>query len=231
MRIKALLVIVISATAAVTLLARKAPAPPRSARTTPVGEERRETPGKEDTPETARPRLVDATTGDPVAGAPLAFHVWPSIEPPETAVTDENGRFDIPQDDPWCVVVRADGYPPTMFYLFAEHMEFRLDRGESRTFTIVDEEGNPGSCAEVDVYGDHGLTLLFASERADGRGVVTLWLGGRETILVRLPGYAYEEAEGPLVVLKPGFSIGGQVVDSAGRPVEGACVRVSQGGG
>lgn len=226
---KILLVIVCTATAAVTLLGGEAPATPRSARAA-RGEDPREEPRKEGAAEVARPRVVDDKTGDPVAGARLAFHARGADA--VSGTTDEAGRFDFPEDDVWAVVVRADGYPPTMFHLSQERAEFRLDRGTIRTFTIVDEDGNPGAHAEVDVYGDRGLSILLSSEVADMRGVVTLWLGGRETVLVRLAGYAYEEAgDGERVVLHPGFSIGGQVVDTAGRPVEGASVLVTDGGG
>ncbi len=181
--------------------------------------------GDEEAPEVTRPRVVDAGSGAPVGGARLAFHGWRCEEPLATSETDERGEFDSPEDAS-VLVVRADGYPPTKFDVDSATTEFRLGPGVRRTLTIVDEEGNPCPYAEVSVYGGWHLWLLLSTEVADARGVVDLWLAGGETLLVHFPGFAYEEpGEGTVVVLHPGFSIAGEVQDSAGRPIEGVRVQ------
>ena len=227
---KGLLALAIGAAAAVALLGRDAPATARTARAATDTE----TPGdiRVEAPPEAPPRPRVVGTDGTVAGARLAFHAWGAEEPVATAETDGAGSFDLPGERAWAVVVRADGYPPKAFELEDDLKELRLDPGAIRRLAIADEDGNPGAHAEVLVYGDYALSLLLSRAEADGRGVATLWLGGSERILVKLAGYACEEAQGAdRLVLRRGFTIAGRVVDGAGVPVPGASVHLSQGGG
>jgi len=185
----------------------------------------------------ADPRVVDDATGTPVAGARVTLYqrcrVPRTALETDTYVTDEQGRFAWirrPVDD-W-LVVRAEGYPPATFYVSEIEPELRLSRGETRTLTIVDEDGNPGAYAQVEVHGDYGHMLRLYTECADARGLVTLRLTGGECILVRVRGYAVGSVtDSARVVLEPSFSIGGRVVDSTGAALGRAVVRISQGGG
>lgn len=228
---KSLLVLAIAAATAVSLLGGDSPATSRAARAAPLAE----IPGDirvEEGPPGAAPRPRVVGTDGPVAGARLAFHDWPAPEPVATAETDWTGSFDLPAESAWAVVVRAGGYPPKAFELEGAVPELRLDPGSARRLAIVDEEGSPGAYADIEVYGDYGLSLLLSRARADERGEAVLWLGGSERILVKLAGYAYVEADdGERLVLRRGFTIAGRVVDSAGVPVPGASVHLSQGGG
>jgi hypothetical protein len=174
------------------------------------------------------PRVVDDATGDPVPGARLAFHRRWEAEPFSLAVTDDEGCFDPGTAER--AVVRADGYP-TQLRAIEERGDLRLKRGVERTFTIVDDEGHPGAHAHVDVYGDYNLDILLSTAEADACGKVTLALIGSEAMLVRFRDSAYVEVRGDVVVLRPGYTLGGHVLDSAGRPVAGARVYVRQGDG
>ena len=226
---KSLLVLAAGAAAALLVLGQASPAVPRG--TMPIP---RETPPPafafpdEPPPEPPkRPRVVG--TDGPVA-ALLAFHAW-GVPEPQRAETDDAGAFDYPAEDARWVAVRADGYPPQLFEFDRDALELRLKPGKARTLTIADEDGNPGAFADIDVYGDDLLTIPFSTARADGRGVATLLLTGRETVVVRLAGYASALAEEGRVVLKPGYSLAGRVVDTRGVPIPGARVRAGGGGG
>jgi len=226
MGMRLLVVVACAATlATVTLLRGETSARPRAARERAPCEVMEEgARGEEEAPEVTRPRVVDALSGAPVGGARLAFHGWRCEEPLATSETDERGEFDSPEGASM-LVVRAEGYPPTPFDVGCATTEFRLGPGVRRTLRIVDEDKNPCPYAEVSMYGGWTPWLLLATEVADARGVAELWLSDRETVLVHLPGFAYEEpGRGTEVVLHRGFSIAGKVQDSAGRSIEGARV-------
>ncbi|HEX5136578.1 MAG TPA: hypothetical protein VFY93_06380 [Planctomycetota bacterium] len=226
---KSLLGFALAAVAALTVLGRESPATGRSPRATRAQVAAPAAQPADASPEpAARPRIVG--TDGPVAGARLAFFRRPDTVPVASAETDETGSFELPAARFSAFVARADGYPPKLFRPDEEGgREFRLDPGFAKKLSIVDEEGNPGAHADVDVYADGDLWLLFSSTRADERGEATLWLGGRESILVRLRGFATERVySDETVVLRPGFSIAGRVVDTAGAPVPGATIDVDR---
>lgn len=230
MGMKSLLGLALAAVAAMTLLSNESPATGRSARAaTHAVQPSGQAAAAETTPEPVRSPRVVGTDG-PVAGARVAFFRWRDTAPTVVTETDETGSFDLPEVEFRAVVVRAAGYPPKMFRHHEDLSDLRLDPGKIRKLTIADEEGNPGAYADVDIYGDYDLWLLLSSTRADERGVATLWLGGSEPILVRLRGYASRRiynTDEP-VVLRPGFSIAGQVVDTAGAPIPSATIDVDR---
>ena len=94
-----------------------------------------------------------------------------------------------------------------------EAKESESPRGEARTgLRIVDEDG-------VVV---EGATALPCE------------IHGRDTLLVRAPGYATRycgTATSQTVVLEAGFLVGGRVIDSAGTPLEGVRLRLCQSSG
>jgi len=226
---RSLLGFALAAAAAVTLLGRESPATGRSLHaTTCAVEPAARADVAEATPEIAkRPRVLGAN--GPVAGARVAFFRWPDTLPAAVTETDETGSFDLPEVEFRAAAVRAEGYPPKVFRHEEDLSDLRLDPGKIRKLTIVDEEGNPGAHADVDIYGERNLWLLLSSTRADERGMATLWLGGSESILVRLRGYASQlvYTDEP-IVLRPGFSIAGRVVDTAGTPIPGATIDVDR---
>jgi hypothetical protein len=229
---KGLLGLALAAVTALTILGRESPATNRSPRETRATHALKRAPAPETgdrSPEPARrPRIVG--TDGPVAGAHLAFLQQPDPVPVASAETDETGSFDMPEQGCDVLLVRADGYPPNLFRPCEEGGgEFRLDPGVVRKLAIVDEDGNPGAYADVDIYyRDPVLWLLLSSTRADERGVATLWLSGHEAILVRLRGFASQMVYDDTVVLRPGFSIAGRVVDTAGVPLPGATIDVDR---
>jgi len=195
-----------------------------------------EASGAEGTPSAEGMRVVDDATGEPVPGARITFYRadWSTrtVEARATVLSDEAGRFEPAEGFPvYLLVIEAPGYPLTPFDLDEKERELRLGRGTTRTIAIVDEEGMPCPGAQVDVYGDYGQLLRLYTAEPDAQGNATLWLSGHESLLVRMQGCGYEDVDGTEVVLRPGYSIGGRVVDSAGRPVAGARVDIWQGSG
>lgn len=226
---RSLLLAAVAAVAGVTLLRGEAPSPARSARPAAAVPEPtdEEIAAGEAVARERAPRVLDDATGAPVADARVAFHRGAAEVGDDR--TDGAGAFAVPDALFDTLVVRADGYPPAAFP--REASVLRLRRGEWRQLSILDEDGRPGIGAVVEVYADYRSEILLATAAADARGVAVIRLVGGEWMFVRFPGCAYADVHGDRVMLSPAFTLGGQVVDTAGRPVAGARVRVWQGGG
>ena len=216
---RCLLLAAIASVAALTLLRGAAPAVARGLRPTAAIPEESPTAPE---PLSERLRVLDDATGEPVAGAEVTF-----FETGAKVRTDDAGRFDPFAVEFYAFVVRADGYPPMVFA--REATVLRLRRGTWKTLTIVDEDGRPGAGATVEVYCDG---ILLSTAEADENGLALLHLVGTEWMRVRLAGHAYADVDrAGRVELGPSYTIGGTVVDTAGRPVAGARVHLWQGGG
>jgi hypothetical protein len=184
-------------------------------------------PEEEDVARDPAPRVLDHGSGAPVADARVAFHVGATEVLCDR--TDGAGAFAVPDVEFDAFVVRAEGYAPAAFARDASDLQLR--RGAWKKLKIVDEDGNPGIGAVVEIYAGYGFEILLATAEADARGVAVALLIGDERMLVRARGCAYADVRGERVVLSPAFTVGGHVVDTAGRPVAGARIRVWQGDG
>jgi len=192
---------------------------------------------RESEPPAAAGIVLDAETKEPVSHARVTLFALPDDLPAgeatATFVADDAGRFSVPlpQESACGLVIEADGYPPQACRLDPAGMTIPLDRGEDKTLAIIDDEGKRVDAAELDVFPYGGPMLRLQRIASDAAGAVTVRLSDGQFLLVRSSGYAYEEATGEEdVVLQPGFTIGGRIVDSSGQPVPGASVHLLQQG-
>ena len=112
----------------------------------------------------------------------------------------------------------------------------RLQRGTLVEGTVLSPDGRPVAGAEVSYGDERGFGNSIPSLKSDAHGKFTLGIkpGTSSTLIACSPGYApamerTKVGEAPLRVelkLDPAHSVRGHVVDSAGKPIAHAQVRV-----
>jgi hypothetical protein len=187
-------------------------------------------------------RVLDATTGSPLAGA----IVWPGDDPGGFTVTDERGAFEVVRPEkerPW-VQAETRGYrpragrlPPTGGRIPAIELEPVL----ALAGRVVDPAGGGvGGAAIVLTAGERERYEVFRRDRADGRAVsgadgrfrllgvsaapsyeVTAARPGYQTARVTVVG-----TEPVRLVLAPTRAARGAVVDEWERPLDGVEVTI-----
>jgi len=188
-------------------------------------------------------RVVDGTTGAPIAGARIS-ETWTF---PKWVTTDVDGRFeyDYPAEHYLDLDVDAEGYGRRSVQVFgmfgnepvAEHFEIELAPAATVLGRLVDAAGEPIEGAYVACAGSlRGGDVTQTSWRAtrsgaDGRfrveGVSTEMSAG---LFLVADGFASETFELGVptldldvgdVVMAPGATVVGRVVDGAGEPLAG----------
>ena len=112
-----------------------------------------------------RGRVVDATSGQPVAGADVAWHKREEWMDRTSAKTDAQGEFVLPAmldgyDVPNLTVTAAEGYAPVQVKVDLTQspvVEIRLPGVRAVEGRVVDEGGRPVPDAQVRVWGDHQI--------------------------------------------------------------------------
>ncbi|RMH15088.1 MAG: carboxypeptidase regulatory-like domain-containing protein [Acidobacteria bacterium] len=193
-------------------------------------------------------RVVDFDH-QPVAGAGvmlLASPVPDSGPPPAQATSDEGGSFELRDLAPglYSLTVRAEGFvPATVPGIELERSSeaidlgsVQLDAGATVRGKVTDVEGRPLEGVELSLFGKHqGGLALRTDSRADGsfrftgvpRHVQRLW-ARREGFVQREMSIDPAVEEEVRVVLEPGITLTGRVIDARGEPVPGAPVNVKR---
>lgn len=183
--------------------------------------------------------------GTPAAGVWFDVMPWGAPQPFLArckACTDVSGRF------------RVEGLAPGLVALYGDRGatgSARLEAGGEREVELVLEEHLDVLGRVTDVAGrtvaDAEIWLSKASDASDGRPVARTdgagrfrlrsvsernWIGARKeghapSPVLHVEGGRGDELELGLILQGEGASVSLVVVDEAGRPVEGACVRVN----
>lgn len=183
---------------------------------------------------TVRGRVVDAATGEPVAGASVATSWVPFF----AATTGADGRYALtcgPTDARQFVpdarlFVRAEGFAVAERPLGDEPvLDIELRRGRIAIGRVVDRAGRPVPDALVIARGT-GVPAAETRSGPDGRFTLRGVPDGAKGVNVIAPGYTFAGA--PLgtgdvgdVALQPGLRVEGVVQRDDGTPLDG--VRVS----
>jgi hypothetical protein len=202
-------------------------------------------------------RVVDAETGDPIAGA----EVSPDADYERRVITDHLGQFRLsafPTDfTGWFLRARAPGYGESVEHStaggdeneFELRLDFALRRAGSVSGRIVDVLGRPLAGVRVAAISDGvphpgwRVPLSIESETdASGRYLLAGIAKKRSwQLVVRRPGFGTKlygfyftpsSAAAivlPDVALSPGTPLRGRTVDAAGEPVPGVEVRMLGG--
>lgn len=182
-------------------------------------------------------QVVD-DAGEPVAGA----RVTVSAVPPRSAISEADGSFHLDalvgrHYQVWARAGEQIG-GPVSYQLTADSdpVVVRIAAGAAVDVTVVDSAGRPIAGAAVSISG--GLASS-GTTGADGvaalRGVESGWLIATATAagharaeqLVQVPA-ATSAPIAIRLVLGPGVSVSGTVVDERGAPVHGATVRATR---
>jgi len=160
--------------------------------------------------------------GKPVADAfVLAI---PSEGIPESAVTDADGRYRLPDPGVWAqtLMVRHPDFAPAAH--MGSSLDFVLDPGQAVRGKIVDGNGHPVADGVVDVD-----EMLTAKSGADGTFVIPHApkrfgvLRARANAAVAMSGFT---SGSPVLRLVPASRISGVVRDAEKRPLAGITVAV-----
>ncbi|HEU4396191.1 MAG TPA: carboxypeptidase regulatory-like domain-containing protein, partial [Planctomycetota bacterium] len=194
-------------------------------------------------------RVLDGTTGLPVAGARLRR--YPEWSRPATlrhsyllgeGTTDADGFARVPAllyfhdgDSHW--IVDAPGYAPAHEFGAYPERTVLLRRGEDLRGRVLDALGRPAGGATVELFlgCGHSPAVRTTVTAPDGRftlpcvppGEGTLWIltpAGAANYVNLGPSYAFGERPTDFV-LAPGATATGRVIDAAGDPIPGAVVR------
>jgi protocatechuate 3,4-dioxygenase beta subunit len=160
--------------------------------------------------------------GKPVAGAFVLAVPREGI--PESAITDADGRYRLPDPAVWVqmVVVRHPDFAPAAHV--GNALDFVLDAGQSLQGRVVDSNGRPVADSMVDVD-----DLLTAKSGADGAFIIPHApkrfgvLRARADAAVTTMGFT---SGSPVLHLAPASRISGVVRDAGKRPLSGITVAV-----
>lgn len=191
-------------------------------------------------------RAVDWTAGSPVAGA----LVWPLEDPAAFMRTDASGAFRLAWTaKTWTWLrVEGEGFFPAQDSFFLDVKSpaapsLVLYPSSSLAGATVDEHGRPVAGAEVRAFSsEEGRLREVARVRSSEEGrfrMSGLGHGGSYELLAAAPGLApsresvtlgqgAKERSGLRLVLGPGRSVRGRVVDPSGQPVAGAEVELAR---
>lgn len=201
-----------------------------------------------DRPMRVRGRILDARTGDPIAGAGLR-QFWGTTF---LSRSDDAGGFDLrcdrkqAEDD---ILVWAEGYRlgyvPQASFAKEDPIEVKLQRGIDLHGRLVDRKGRPLAgrvvvlCTDVPVGTEttYGEVAIWKKTDADGRfGFGALDDGWRYWLRTLLPsGTPCEIAQGHMgrtpkdvgsTIAEGAFSVEGRVLAPDGKPLSGGRVHV-----
>jgi protocatechuate 3,4-dioxygenase beta subunit len=193
-------------------------------------------------------RVVDRDTGRPIANA----RVWPEADPAAFVATDASGSYRLPWTlgIPVVLTGRAEGY-----FAADQSIQTKEPRGVPPTLalwptrildgTVVRPDGEPVPEAEVRVFGLNPDFTEIGRTRASAQGrfrVPALHDGNYDVLAVApslVPGLApaFETVtilpgtagtSGIRLVMRPGRTARGRVVDEHGRPVAEARVELTR---
>ena len=205
--------------------------------------------GDRGNPEWLACRVLDGTTGLPVAGA--RFRRYPEWNRGATlrhsyllgeGTTDADGFARVPAllhfhdgDSHW--IVDAPGYAPAHHFGAVPEETVMLRRGEELRGRVLDALGKPAAGATVELFlgCGHSPAVRTAGTSDDGRFTLPCVPPGEGTLWILTPAGAADYVNlGPTLafgdrpadfVLAPGATATGRVIDAAGDPIPGATVR------
>lgn len=193
----------------------------------------------------AATQVVDAITGRPIEGATLRYYVSSKLQfeyarPAGCALSDRDGFvwLALLQGEPpvhW--VITAPGYAPN-HATFELPPLIRLSAGQSVSGRLLDWRGNPAPGVQIEYYlgGPRGPTVMTTRSLGDGAFCFTdvnpeiggLWvhapLGNCPTLSHNLRSLLRFGSRTADLVMEPGVSVRGTVVDLDGHPVPGIVI-------